>query len=236
MKIFFKILFILLILINSVNSEIIKNIKVDGNQRISSETIKIFTELELNKDYDLNELNDVVKRLYITNYFENINIKILNNILYITVIENPIVQSLKYEGVKNIRILEVLNEKTQIKEKSPFNENKVKGDVEIVNNILRTNGYYFSKVSSKYIKNDNNTIDLIFEIDLGEKAFIKKITFIGDKKIKDNKLRKIIISEEAKFWKFLSNKKFLDINRIKLDETLLYNYYKNCGYYKILFW
>ena len=71
MKIFFKILFILLILINSVNSEIIKNIKVDGNQRISSETIKIFTELELNKDYDLNELNDVVKRLYITNYFEN---------------------------------------------------------------------------------------------------------------------------------------------------------------------
>ena len=50
MKIFFKILFILLILINSVNSEIIKNIKVDGNQRISSETIKIFTELELNKD------------------------------------------------------------------------------------------------------------------------------------------------------------------------------------------
>ena len=231
MKIFFKILFILLILINSVNSEIIKNIKVDGNQRISSETIKIFTELELNKDYDLNELNDVVKRLYITNYFENINIKILNNILYITVIENPIVQSLKFEGVKNKRILEVLNEKTQIKEKSPFNENKVKGDVEIVNNILRTNGYYFSKVSSKYIKNDNNTIDLIFEIDLGEKAFIKKITFIGDKKIKDNKLRKIIISEEAKFWKFLSNKKFLDINRIKLDETLLYNYYKNRGYY-----
>ena len=233
MKIFFRTLFFLLILINSVNSEVIKNIKVDGNQRISTETIKIFTELELNKDYDLNELNDVVKRLYITNYFENINIKILNNVLYINVIENPIVQSLKFEGVKNKRILEVLRDKTQIKEKSPFIENKVKRDVEIVNNILRTNGYYFSKVSSKYIKNDNNTIDLIFEIDLGEKAFIKKITFIGDKKIKDNKLRKIIVSEEAKFWKFISNKKFLDINRIKLDETLLYNYYKNRGYYNV---
>ena len=108
MKIFFRTLFFLLILINSVNSEVIKNIKVDGNQRISTETIKIFTELELNKDYDLNELNDVVKRLYITNYFENINIKILNNVLYINVIENPIVQSLKFEGVKNKRILEFL--------------------------------------------------------------------------------------------------------------------------------
>ena len=233
MKIFFKILFFLLILVNSVNSEIIKNIKVDGNQRISVETIKIFAELELNKDYNLNELNDVVKKLYSTNYFENIKIKVLKNILYISVAENPIVQNLMFEGVKNKRILEVLRDKTLIKEKSPFIENKVKRDVEIVNNILRTNGYYFSKVSSKFIENDNNTIDLIFDIDLGEKAFIKKITFIGDKNIKDNKLRKIIVSEEAKFWKFISTKKFLDINRIKLDEKLLYNYYKNRGYYNV---
>ena len=75
--------------------------------------------------------------------------------------------------------------------------------------IFSTN--YFSKVVSKLKINDNNTVDLIFDVELGEKAFIKKITFIGDKKIKDNKLRKIIVSEEAKFWKFISSKKFLDI-------------------------
>ena len=233
MKIIFKTLFFLFILINFSNSEIIDDIKVDGNKRISTETIKIFTELELNKDYSLNELNDVVKKLYITNYFKNINIKISNNTLYIVVTENPIVQSLKFDGVKNKRILEVLRDKTLIKEKSPFIENKVKRDVEIVNNILRTNGYYFAKVASKFIENENNTIDLIFDIDLGDKAFIKKITFIGDKKFKDNKLRKIIVSEETKFWKFISNKKFLDINRIKLDENLLFNFYKNRGYFNV---
>ncbi len=233
MRILFKIILVLFIFINFANSEIIKSIKVDGNKRISTETIKIFTELKINNDYDVNEINEVVKKLYSTNYFENIKIKVSNNTLYIAVIENPIVQTIKFDGVKNKRILEVLRDKTIIKEKSPFIENKVKRDVEIVNNILRTNGYYFSKVLSKFIENDNNTIDLIFDIDLGEKAFIKKITFIGDKRIKDNKLRKIIVSEEAKFWKFLSNKKFLDINRIKLDENLLYNYYKNRGYYNV---
>jgi Outer membrane protein/protective antigen OMA87 len=56
---------------------------------------------------------------------------------------------------------------------------------------------------------------------------------MGDKKIKENKLKKIIISEEAKFWKFISSRKFLELNRINLDEKLLYNYYRNKGYYKV---
>ena len=74
----------------------------------------------------------------------------------------------------------------------------LKNDERKISNILRTNGYYFSKLNTSLIKNENNTVNLIFNIDLGEKAFIKKISFIGDKKIKDSKLRKIIISEEAK--------------------------------------
>ena len=111
-----------------------------------------------------------------------------------------------------------------MKEKTSFIDNKVKKDEDKITNILRTNGFYFSKVNTKLKKNDNNTVDLIFDIELGERAYIKKITFIGDKKIKDRKLRKIIISEEAKFWKIISNKKYLDIKRIKLDEKLLLNY------------
>ena len=173
MKIIIQIIAIVLILSFSANSEIINKIKVNGNERVSSETIKIFSEVKIQSDLSLNDLNDIVKKLYSTNYFENIKIKVSNNTLYIAVIENPIVQTIKFDGVKNKRILEVLRDKTIIKEKSPFIENKVKRDVEIVNNILRTNGYYFSKVLSKFIENDNNTIDLIFDIDLGEKAFIK---------------------------------------------------------------
>jgi len=233
MNINIKILLILLLFSFSVKAEIVKNIEIKGNQRVSSETIKIFSEVEINSDLNLNNLNNVIKRIYSTNYFKNVEVKIVDNILYISVEENPIIQNLKIEGVKNKRILEVLNEQIEMKEKSSFVENKVKKDEEKITNILRTNGYYFSKVVSKLKSNENNTVDLIFDIELGEKAYIKKITFIGDKKIKDKKLRKIIVSEEAKFWKFISSKKFLDINRIKLDEKLLFNYYKNKGYYNV---
>ena len=233
MNIYIKILLFFFLMIFSVNAEIVKKIEVKGNQRVSSETIKIFSEVEINSDLNLNNLNNVIKKIYSTDYFKNVQAEIVNNTLFISVEENPIIQNLKIEGVKNKRILEVLNEQVEMKEKSSFVEYKVKNDEQKITNILRTNGYYFSEVNPKLKINDNNTVDLIFNIILGEKAFIKKITFIGDKRIKDNKLRKIIVSEEAKFWKFISSKKFLDINRIKLDEKLLYNYYKNKGYYNV---
>ncbi len=233
MKIIFKSIIILLFITISANSEIIKEIKVSGNKRVSSETIKIFSEINVNKDLSTNQLNDVVKKLYSTNFFSNVEINVKKNILYISVVENPVIQTLKFEGVKNKRIIKLLKEQVEMREKSSFIENRVKNDEEKIINILRTNGYYFSKVIPKLKKNSNNTVDLIFEIELGDKAYIKKITFIGDKKIKENKLKKIIVSEETKFWKFVSSRKFLDLNRIKFDEKLLYNFYKNKGYYNV---
>ena len=233
MNIYIKALLILFLISFSVKAEIVKKIEINGNQRVSSETVEIFSEVKINSDLSLNNLNNIVKKIYSTNFFSNVSVKLVDNILYISVEENPIIQTLKFEGIKNKRILEVLNEQIEMKEKSSFVENRVKNDEQKITNILRTNGYYFSKVNSKLKKNENNTVDLIFDIELGEKAFIKKITFIGDKKIKDNKLRKIIVSEEAKFWKFISSKKFLDINRIKFDEKLLLNFYKNKGYYNV---
>ena len=77
---------------------------------------------------------------------------------------------------------------------------------------MKRSGYYFSKVTSSYQDLGDNKINLIYDIDLGEKAVIKKIKFIGDKKFSDNKLRKIITSEESKFWKFVSKNKYLDEN------------------------
>ena len=233
MKIIFKSILIIFIITISANCEIIKEIKVNGNKRVSSETIKIFSEIEVNSDLSVNQLNDVVKKLYSTNFFNNVELIVEKNILYISVIESPLIQTLTFEGVKNKRIIKLLNEKIEMREKSSFIKNRVKNDEEKIINILRTNGYYFSKVTPKIKKNDNNTVDLIFEIDLGDKAYIRKITFIGNKKIKENKLKKVIISEEAKFWKFVSSRKFLDLNRIKLDEKLLYNFYKNKGYYNV---
>ena len=85
-----------------------------------------------------------------------------------------------------------------LKDKSPFLLTKVKEDVDRIKMTLNNIGYYFAKVKTRTQENDNDTITLTFEIDLGEKAKIALIEFIGDKKVKDRTLRNIIISEEDK--------------------------------------
>ena len=90
-------------------------------------------------------------------------------------------------------------------------------------------GYYFVKLKLPLL--NLKIIKLIlFDVSLGKKAKIKNIKFIGNKIFKDRKLKSIIVSEENKFWKFISGKKYLNENLINFDERLLKNFYLNEGY------
>ena len=227
------IIFILILNLNAF-SEIIENIEINGNQRISNETIILFSKIDIGDQINNNDINRILKDLYDTNFFENINIKFLNNILNISVSEHPIIQSVIYEGIKTKTLLSKIEENKLIREKASFNEFTLSNEEKRILTILRNLGYYNSLINTSIEKLDNNAVSINFELDLGEKAKIKKITFIGDKKFKDSKLKRLIISSEYKFWKFLSGKKYLNENVIKLDERLLKNYYLNNGYYNVI--
>ena len=215
------------------SSEQINKFEITGNDRISNETIILFTGYKVSENVDEDNLNEIIKKLYNTNFFEDVTINFKNNILFITVKENPLIQSIMFEGIKKESLVEKIKEILLQKEKSSFIETKIKQDQNRIINSLRANGYFFSEVSTKIKKNENNTVDLIYNVNLGKKALIKNIKFVGNKVFKDSKLRKVIISEEAKFWKFISSKKNLNLERIKFDENLLRNFYKNSGYYNV---
>ena len=232
-KKFIITIFFFIFSLNFLFADEIKKIIIDGNKRITDDTIIVFSGVNVGTQVNSDDLNDIVKKLYGTNFFKDIKINFNQGVLNLKVSENAIIQSLVFNGVKNKRILNTLEENIILKEKNSFFETYIKDDEEKITNILRTNGYYFAKVDSKYLKNDNNTIDLIFEINLGERALIEKIKFIGNKVLKDRNLKEVIISEEAKFWKFISKRKYLDVKRIELDKNLLKNYYKNNGYYNV---
>ena len=226
---------IILIVTFSTNvlAEIIENVNVKGNNRVTKETIILFGEIKLKEEINAVELNNIIKNLYDTKFFKNVSISILNNTLEIEVEENPLVQSVSIEGVKNKNIIKILRENMTLKEKSSFVPSIALDDKKKLLNILRSNGYYKAKIKQNYTESSNNTVELIYNVSLGKKASIKKIRFIGDKKIKNRKLRNIIVSEEDKFWKFISKNRFIDEKKISLDKKLLKNYYKNNGYYNV---
>ena len=228
------IIFILLILTNILRAEIIEEINIEGNQRISSETIKMFSGVSINDNLSENDLNEILKKLYDTNFFDLVSVKISNKILSIKVKENPIIQNINYEGVKSSKILDDLKKNVSLKPRSSFNEVLLDKDIKKLKNYLMNIGYYFSNIEISIEELGDNKININYKISLGEKAKIKKISFIGNKIFKDKKLKGVILSEEYKPWKFLSGKKYLNESMIKYDERLLKNFYLNKGYYNVV--
>ncbi|WP_440919661.1 outer membrane protein assembly factor BamA [Candidatus Pelagibacter sp.] len=229
---FITILF-LLNFSKSVYSEIINNIEIKGNERIPTETILMFSQVGIGQDLKINDLNEVLKNLYETNFFKDVSLKFEKNKLLILVEENPIIESVTYNGIKSKTLKEEITKNLKLKSRSSYNEILLNDDKKAILSSLKDSGYYFAKLDIDLVSIENNKVDLVFNIALGNKSKIKKITFIGNKIFKDNKLRSLIISEEYKFWKFISGKKYLNENIIKFDRRLLKNFYQNKGYYDV---
>ena len=231
---FTKISLIVFFLISYANAEILKKIEVNGNKRISDETIKIFSDLKINQELSKSNLDKVIKNLYKTNFFSNISLTFENQILTLNVEENPIIDNFEITGIKKQSLVEFIKSKIQLAEMKSFDKELLAGDLKLIQNILKTSGYYFSNItSSRSLNEELNSVDLKINIDLGEKAKIKKIIFLGDKVFKDKRLKEVITSEEHKFWKFISSNVYINEELINLDKRLLTNYFKDNGYFNV---
>ncbi len=215
----------------NVFADVINSIQVKNNNRITSETIITFGGIELGKDYSEEQLNNILIDLYSTNFFSDIKFEFQGDILIVEVKERKIIQQIILNGIKAEKTKKLIFKNLSLREKSPYVNFLAKQDIKKIENSLNNSGYYFNKVDATIRNNTNDTVDLIYNIDLGEKALIKNIIFTGDRYYKDNKLKNVIVSEESKFWKFISNKKYLNPNQIDLDLRLLEKFYLNKGFY-----
>ena len=232
-KIFISIILFFIFLSAHSHAEVVKKIEIKGNERISAETITIFGDISVGKNYEISDINSLIKKLYDTTFFSNISVVVKNNILSVTVKENPIINSITFEGEKAKKYKEKIRELLLLREKSSFVENNIKSDINLIKDFYRSIGYYFVKIDVEIAKLEKNRINISYLIDKGEKAKIVKIYFLGDKKIREKKLRDIITSQESGWWKFISRSVYLSKGRIELDKRLLKNYYRNKGYYEV---
>ena len=232
-KFFLHLIILSIFLTFSSYSKNYESIIINGNERISNETILVFSEISEDKSLDENSINDILKKLYKSGFFKDVIVKIENNNLTIDVLENPIIQTVFINGVKRKKTEDSLYEILSLKNRSSYNSFLIKKDENAILSFLKDMGFYFSTITSSFQDLDDNKIDLYYEIELGDKAKISKISFVGDKKFKDSTLRSVILSEEYRFWKFISGKKYLNEKLVNYDKRLLSNFYKNKGYYNV---
>ena len=225
------ITFFLFYAISSVNAEVVKSFKVEGNKRISIETIKIYGDIEINKKYNENDLNKILNNLYSTEFFENVKVSIINNELQIKVTEYPFVNQLIIIGEKSNKWKKQIESVIQTKEKNSFIKSNLAKDIENLKYLYSTAGFNSAEIEIKTKEISSEAIDVLIEIDRGKKTKISSINFIGNKKISNRKLRDITASEEHKFWRVLTKNTNFSNSILDLDTRLITNFYKSSGFY-----
>ena len=221
------IIVIFLILTNNLFAEI-KKVNIVGNSRVNSTTIESLVDKKINS-IDSIYINNLTKKIYDTDFFADVKVSFNQEILTITVAENPIVNFFYINGVKDSD-LDQVNKIITLKENNIFSSSKLKRDIEATREFLYASGYYQATIVPEVIKIDNNQINLIINIDKKEISKIKNIYFIGNKYFSSSQLLEVISSAEDGWWKFFSSSA-LSEQRIEYDKQLLKEFYKNKGFF-----
>ena len=137
---FLNIILITFFLASKCYSEIINKVEIKNNNRITKETILVFSNIELVKDYNSNDLNQIIKDLYETNFFSDLSLNLADGVLTINVNENKIIQEIQIDGIKKTELVDILKKQLLLKDKNPFVENYVSIDVDRIQKILKNSG------------------------------------------------------------------------------------------------
>ena len=225
-----KFLIIFFLILSNTSLAEIAKVNISGNSRVNRATIESLVDKKIN-NIDSIYINNLTKKIYDTDFFADVKISYNQDILTISVIENPIVNFFYINGVKDTD-LDQVNKIITLKENSIFSSSKLKKDIESTREFLNATGYYQASIVPEVIKVDNNQVNLIINIDKKEISKIKSIYFIGSKFFSNSQLIDVITSSEDGWWKFFSTSA-LSEQRIELDKQLLKDFYKSKSFYDV---
>ena len=217
-------------------SEILKNpsIKIIGNKIISKETILNTLGLNNNIEIDTDQLNVYQQKILGTGFFSTVSLELNLNELTIKLKENPIIDYVFIEGLKDDKnIEEQIFKIITLKENTIFSESSLNSNTKKINSFLASLGYFKNSISYEIKQVNNDRVNIFFNVDLNKKFTIKNIFFIGDKKFSSSSLKDVITSTQDSWFSFFSSTNTPSNERVDLDISLLKNFYLNHGYYDV---
>ncbi len=220
---------------NTPKGTVIARVQVEGNQRISSESIFYHAGLKSGDPLTQDQLNRALKALFETNLFADVSIDNVGNTVKIHVLENPIVNRVIFEGNRRINE-DSLKSEIFLKPRDVYTKNRVQADTLRVLSLYRRQGRFGATVEPKIIKLEQNRVDLVFEINEGQLTGIKRIMFVGNDEYNTSQLKSILRTKESRWYRFLTSDDNYDPERIAYDRELLRIHYMKKGHadFKVL--
>ncbi len=231
MKKYILFLFLYLFLNSNLyaNENIINSISIEGMQRIDEETVILYANISEGDIYTEEIGNEVLKSLFKTNLFSNIQISFEDKILNIKIQENPTINLVKFFGNSKIKD-EDLSIEILLKERSVYSRSKVKKDIERMLSLYQRAGRLSTEINPKLEMLDNNRVNLTYEITESDVAKVSNIIILGNSVFSTNKLKSLMKTKEKTFLRFLSSSDNYDPDKLEYDKQLIAQFYNNNGY------
>ena len=207
----------------------IREITIQGNQRVESETVKSYLVLGEGDPFDEGKIDKSLKALFATGLFADVSIRREGDNLAVKVVENPIINRVAFEGNHHVKT-DQLEKEVQLKARSVYTRTKVQTDVKRILDLYRHNGRFAATVEPKLIELPQNRVDLVFEINEGEGTYVERIAFLNNKNFDENELKQVLQTKEERWWRFLSSDDTYDPDRVNYDRELLRRFYMKNGY------
>ena len=231
MKKYILFLLLFLFLNNNLyaNENIINSISIEGVQRIDKETVTSYANISKGDIYTEEIGNTVLRNLFETNLFSNIQISFDANILNIKIQENPTINLVKFYGNSKIKD-EDLEIEISLKERSVYSRSKVKKDIERMLSLYQRAGRLSSEINPKLEMLDNNRVNLTYEITESDVTKVSNIVILGNSIFSSSKIKSIMKTKEKTLLRFLSSSDNYDPDKLEYDKQLIAQFYNNNGY------
>jgi outer membrane protein insertion porin family len=210
-------------------AQTVSTIQVEGNRRVELETIRSYFKPGPSGRLDQGAIDDGLKALIETGLFQDVKINNVGGHLVVTVIENPVIGRIAFEGNKKVKD-DQLSAEIQSKPRGTFSRPMVQADSERIAEIYRHSGRYDVHVNPEIIEQPNNRVDLVFEITEGSKTGVKQIEFIGNQAYSSYRLKDVIKTHESNLLSFLGGNDVYDPDRVESDRDLIRRYYLKHGF------
>ena len=212
---------------------LIKQVLVQGNQRVEDDAILRVTRSKVGDVFDEALLSEDLQSIYDMGWFDDVRVEVEKapdgDTVIFAVKEKPTIREIKFSG--NVVIDdEKLNENIDISSGSILNIFRIRRNIKIIESLYKDKNYQNVKVSYKIIPLENNQANLEFEIEEGEKVLIKKITFDGNSAYDSETLKKMMETDEKGFFSWLTSSGELNREVLQQDIYQLGAFYQNNGY------
>lgn len=208
---------------------VVREIIVEGAQRVEPDTVRSYMLIQEGDVFDAQRVDRSLKSLFATGLFADVSMRRQGDALIVSVVENPIINRIAFEGNNIIETPDLTNE-VQLRPRIIYTRTKVQGDVQRILTLYRQQGRFAATVEPKIIQLPQNRVDLVFEISEGEATGIERIRFVGNHAFEDDRLREAIRTRETRWYRFFSVDDKYDPDRLTLDRELLRRFYLSQGY------